>query len=81
MKYSTLKKDILSYKGKGEANVRGPEAAYDFSANTMSTRKSHHQLMLKRTKMMNLRWIQMMTRMILTSKPPLLQQNKKLTIT
>eukprot|EP00957_Ditylum_brightwellii_P146021 11119773-Ditylum_brightwellii.AAC.1 len=42
----------------------------------MSTRKSPHQLMLMRTKMMNLRWMKMMTRSILTSKPPLFQQKK-----
>eukprot|EP00957_Ditylum_brightwellii_P144638 11018561-Ditylum_brightwellii.AAC.1 len=30
MKYGMLKEDFLSYKGKGETDDRGPEAAYDF---------------------------------------------------
>eukprot|EP00957_Ditylum_brightwellii_P079348 6032787-Ditylum_brightwellii.AAC.1 len=55
MKHSTLNEDLLSYKGNGEADDRGPEAAYNFPTNTMSTRKSHHQLMLMRTKIINLR--------------------------
>eukprot|EP00957_Ditylum_brightwellii_P061756 4686445-Ditylum_brightwellii.AAC.1 len=30
MKYGTLKKEFLPYKGKGEADGRGLEAEYDF---------------------------------------------------
>eukprot|EP00957_Ditylum_brightwellii_P114992 8770822-Ditylum_brightwellii.AAC.1 len=41
MNYITLKKEFLSYKGKGEADDRGPEDAYDlFCQNHVYKEKS-----------------------------------------